>query len=173
MRNGVVRALLMVATVLLVSAAGCENVKVPKPSSDSTLPTLHWHVENRTTSTVTDHVGSGTVAGKKGDDFRVTLTAKDPEGIQKITMGGGYSKGCASTDGIGQIAQGLFAGKSQTLSPDSEGNVLTQIFLIESYTPDITCSSGSWKSTTIGLVGSGTNYFNGKTDGSLTINITP
>jgi hypothetical protein len=149
-------------------------VKVPKPSSDSTSPTLRWHVENRTTSAVSDHIGQGTVAGKKGEEFRVTLIAKDPEGIQKITMGGGYQKGCSSSgDGISSIGHGLYAGKEQTLAPDGDGNVLTQIFLIESYVPDVTCSGGTWQQTTIGLVGSGTNYFNGTTNGSLTISIMP
>lgn len=165
------RMLLPLAVTLLVGLAACE--KVPKPTSDSTPPTLNWHVENRTTNTSTDIAGGGNVSGKKGDEFRVTLTATDPQGIQKITMGGGYTRSCLSGD-LGQTGNGDYAGQSQSLAPDSQGKVLTQIFLIQSITPDITCSGGlTWKGTSIGLNGSGTNYFNGKTSGSLTINVTP
>jgi hypothetical protein len=163
--------LALAAVALLVGTAACQ--KVPKPTSDSTPPTLKWHVENRTANTATDIVGSGSVTGKQGDDFRVTLTANDPEGIEKITMGGGYTRQCLQ-DGAGQTASGLYAGQQQTLAPDGQGNVLTQIFLIQSISPDVTCSSGfTWKSTTIGLNGSGTNYFNGTTTGKLTISVTP
>jgi hypothetical protein len=165
-----VRVLVAVAAVLL-GAAACE--KVPKPTSDSTPPTLNWHVENRTTSTASDYAGSGSVTGKKGDEFRVTLTAKDPEGIHKITMGGGYTRSCIDGN-IGQSATGDYAGQTQTLNPDSDGKVLTSIFLINSYTPDVTCNGGfTWQGTTIGLNGSGENYFSGKTNGTLTISITP
>ncbi len=177
MRNGVARALLMVATVLLVSAAGCENEKVPKPSSDSTLPTLRWHVENRNTGAVTDHYGSGVVTGKKGDYYRVTLFAKDPEGIYKITIGAGTQKGCSGVSNgepIGSVGFGLGAVKSQTFGPDGAGNVLTRIFMIESYTPDTTCTNegGVWSYFTFHVAGSGTNFFNGTTNGLLTITVT-
>ena len=161
---------LLTVTVLL-GASACQTV--PKPTSDSTPPTLKWHVENRTNSTATDIVGSGTVSGKKGDDFRVTLLANDPEGIKKITMGGGYTRSCAG-NGLGQTGNGDYAGQSQTLSPDAQGKVLTQIFLIQSISPDVTCSGGfTWQGTSIGLNGSGTNYFSGTTNGTLTISVTP
>lgn len=161
----------ILAALLVAGAAGCE--KVPKPSSDSTPPTLKWHVENRTTETATDVAGTGSVSGKKGDEFRVTLIANDPEGVHQITMGGGYTRSCIS-GGLGQAANGDYAGQVQNLNPDSDGNVLTQIFLIQSITPDVTCSGGfTWQNTKISLVGSGTNYFNGKTNGSLTITVTP
>jgi hypothetical protein len=161
----------LAAVALLLGAAACQ--KVPKPSSDSTPPVLTWHVENLTASTKSEIVGNGTVTGKQGDEFRVTLTANDPEGIQKITMGGGYTRNCLQ-NGAGQTASGSYAGQSQTLAPDGQGNVLTQIFLIQSISPDVTCNSGfTWQGTTIGLTGGGTNYFNGTTTGKLTISVTP
>jgi len=161
----------VLAVTVLLGASACETV--PKPTSDSTPPILKWHVENRTNSTATDIVGSGAVSGKKGDEFRVTLTANDPEGIEKITMGGGYTRSCVA-NGLGQSGNGDYAGQSQTLAPDAQNKVLTQIFLIQSITPDVTCSGDfTWKSTSIGLTGSGTNYFNGTTNGTLTISITP
>jgi hypothetical protein len=162
---------LFAAALVLIGLTGCEKVK--KPTSDTTPPTLTWHVENRTQNTSTDINGTGSVTGKKGDDFRVTLTAKDPQGIQKITMGGGYTKSCKKGS-LGQSGQGDFAGKVQNLSPDGDGNVLTSIFLIESYTPDIDCNAGwTWEGTSIGLVGSGVNYLNLTTDGNLTIKVNP
>jgi hypothetical protein len=161
----------LLAVTLLLAAAACE--KVPKPSSDPTPPTLKWHVENRTTNTATDVTGTGAVSGKKGDEFRVTLIANDPQGIHKITMGGGYTRNCQG-DGLGQTGNGDYAGQTQTLDPDAQGQVLTQIFLIQSITPDVDCSNGfTWTGTSIGLNGSGTNYFNGTTNGTLTINVTP
>jgi hypothetical protein len=161
----------LLAMTLLLGATACE--KVPKPSSDSTPPILKWHVENRTANTATDISGSGHVSGKKNDEFRITVTANDPEGIEKITMGGGYTRSCVSGN-LGQTGNGDYAGQSQSLAPDAQGKVLTQIFLIQSVTPDVTCSGGfTWQGTSIGLNGSGTNYFNGTTNGSLTITITP
>jgi hypothetical protein len=164
-------AVILAAGLLLLGAAACE--KVPTPTSDPTPPTLNWHVENRTTSTAVDVAGTGKVTGKKGDDFRVTLTATDHEGIHKISMGGGYTTTCRSGD-VGSNAQGVFGSQNQTLAPDAQNKVLTQIFLIQSVTPDTTCPGGTdWQSTSIGLNGSGTNYFNGTTTGTLTITVTP
>src|SRR5262252_5204462 len=103
---------MLAAVFVVMGLTACD--KVPKPTSDSTPPSLNWHVENLTTSVAADYAGSGTVTGKKGDEFRVTLTAKDPEGIQKITMGGGYTRSCRSGD-LGQTGNGDYAGKVQTL----------------------------------------------------------
>jgi hypothetical protein len=160
------------AVLALLALAACD--KVDKPTSDSTPPTLTWHVENRTQSTAADYPATGaTITGAKGDEFRVTLTAKDPEGIHKITEGGGYVRSCISGD-LGQSANGDFAPQTQTLNPDAEGKVLTSIFLINSYDPDITCNSGfNWTGTTITLDGTGTNYFSGTTNGSISITVKP
>jgi hypothetical protein len=167
------RAGLSIAVVLaLLALAACE--KVDKPTSDSTPPELTWHVENLTKNTTADFPATGaTVTGAKGDGFRVTLTAKDPEGIHKITMGGGYVRGCRSGD-VAQAANGDFAPQTQTLNPDAQGKVLTSIFLINSYDPDVTCNAGfTWTGTTISLAGTGTNYFNGTTNGSISIAVNP
>ena len=161
----------LLATAVLLTATACE--KVPKPSSDSTPPTLKWHVENRTANTTTDINGNGKVSGKKNDEFRVTLTATDPQGIHKIIMGGGYTRSCVAGD-VASGADGDYAGQSQSLAPDAQGKVLTQIFLIQSITPDVTCTGNlNWTGTSIDLVGTGTNYFNGTTTGNLTITIAP
>lgn len=153
------------AGLVLCAVSACE--KVPRPSSDSTRPILTWRVENRTAETSQDLPRVAQVYAKHGDVFRVTLIAHDPEGIQKITTVGGYERRCAP----GQHQQHAYPAKEQSLSPDSEGKVLTKIFLIASYDPDVTCSG--WRRTTLNLLGTGTNYFNGTTYADLTINVTP
>src|SRR5579859_2096587 len=86
----------LLAATLLLGAAACE--KVPAPTSDPTPPTLNWHVENRTAATAVDVAGSGSVTGAPGDEFRVTLTANDKQGIHTITMDGGYTLTCRDGD---------------------------------------------------------------------------
>jgi hypothetical protein len=162
---------LVTGSLVLVGLAACQ--KVQKPSSDSAMPTLVWHVENRTQNTTTDITGSGSVNGHKGDDFRVTLTASEAGGIHEIDMGGGYVRSCISND-LGQSADGDYAPLQQILNPDAQGNVLTSIFLIDSYTPDVTCNSPfTWTGTTISLDGKAMNYYSGTTTGHLGIAITP
>src|ERR1700760_4759245 len=85
---------------LALAAAGCDSVTAP--TSDSSAPTLTWHVENRTTGTTQDITGSGKVMGAPGDDFRITLKAIDPEGIYKIDLNGGYTETCTGSDHLAQ-----------------------------------------------------------------------
>ena len=162
----------VILAMTLAAVAGC--TKVNKPTADSTPPTLTWHVENLTTSTTVDIAGSGQVNAAGGDDFHITLTAADPEGIHKITYGGGYTRSCVNGN-LGQSGEGDFAGQTQDLEPDAQNKVLTSIFLLDTVNPDITCSGIGyvWKGTTITLVGSGTNYFSGVTNGTLTIDVHP
>jgi hypothetical protein len=162
---------LITGSLVLVGLAACQ--KVQKPTSDSAVPTLVWHVENQTQNTTTDITGTGSVSGAKGDDFRVTLTASEAGGIHEIDLDGGYVRSC-SASGLGQAANGDYAPLQQILNPDSQGNVLTSIFLIDSYTPDVTCNSGfDWTGTTITLDGKAINYYSGTTNGTLTISIKP
>jgi hypothetical protein len=148
-------------------------MSVPAPASDNTPPMLKWHVENRTANTAQDITGSGSVTGAPGDDFRVTLTASDPEGIHQIDLGGGFTEVCQG-GGLGQNTTGDFAGQSQTLQPDAQNKVLTSIFLIANANHETACNSGfDWKGTTIEFTGDGVNYFNGKTNGTLSISESP
>lgn len=157
--------------VTMLAISGCTSV--PAPTSDSTPPVLKWHVENRTANTSQDITGSGTVTGAPGDDFRVTLTASDPEGIHQIDLGGGYTESCLG-DGVGSNGNGDFATQTQTLHPDAQNKVLTSIFLIANANHITDCDSGfTWKGTTIEFTGDGINYFNGKTSGTLSIGEAP
>jgi hypothetical protein len=161
---------LVLAAGWLVFACGQETIDA---SRDSTPPTLAWHVENRTTHTSSEFAGSGKLDGTQDDDFVVTLTAADPEGIRDIYLGGESSLSCAS-DSIGQSTDALYAGQSQTLTPDAEGNMASQTSLELAVTPQSTCEPDlNWQSTTIQLFGKGTNYADGMTDGTLTIVVRP
>jgi hypothetical protein len=165
MRNLRVAAVLAVV-VALAAAAGCTSVQAP--TSDTTPPALTWHVENRTGSTTQDVTGSGTVTGQPGDDFRITLTATDPQGIHAIDLNGGYTEQCDGGNNVAQQENGDFAPQSQTLSKNAQNKVLTSIFLLANADHETDCNSGfTWAGTTIEFTGVGTNFFNGTTSGTL------
>jgi len=155
--------------VALVALTACE--KVDKPTSDSTAPLLKWTVNNTSTSETKEIAGSGTIQATVGHHFTVTLKAEDPQGIHEITISVSTGWQCVQGNLQKNAGPGLGAQKKQTLEPDSQGKVLTSIVLLESVTMGpYDCQSGyqatSGAST---FEGSGTNYFNGKTNGTLTI----
>jgi len=156
--------------LLFLPAATC---KTPKAKSDSTPPKLEWVVRNADTNVSQTFNGSGTVNAKRGESYKVTLKAIDPEGIHEITLGGSSSWTCVS----GSVGQNKIAGfitKTQTLNPDSMGNVLTQIFLLHDANLDFKCNAGfTFKSGNEQLLGTGKNYFAGKTSGTLTFQVAP
>lgn len=156
--------------LLLLSAGTC---KTPAPKSDSTPPSLEWVVRNTDTNVSQTFNGNGTVQAKRGEFYQVTLKAIDPQGIHEITLGGSASWTCLSGS-IGQNAVADFATAKQTLNPDSMGNVLTQIFLLQNANLDFHCNSGfTFSSGNEQLIGTGENYFSGKTTGMLTFNVKP
>ena len=159
------------ALLTLLANPGCR--RVPKPSSDSTPPTLRWSVFNNETRTTQEIAGSGTVNAKQGESFRVTLFADDPQGIHEITLGSSTSWSCSSGD-VGQNhGPSLDATDKQTLQPDSGGNVLTSIFLIRNANlGPFECQSGfKFGGGSVQLFGTGENYFNGVTKGQLTFSV--
>ncbi len=166
--NKLRRQFLLVVSVLLLllTSLGCE--KVPMPTSDSTPPTLKWSVipESGPTQQIT---GSGTITALAGETYTVTLTAEDPQGIHEITLGSSTFWQCISGD-IGQNhGPSLDASDVQTLQPDSDGNVLTSIFLIRdvNFGP-FNCQSGyTLTGASVTLFGKGENYFGGITEGTL------
>ncbi len=152
-------------------AGGCTSVT--KPTSDSTPPVLTWHVENRTQGTTKTFTNNGSVTGAAGDDFQITLTADDPQGVHKIDLDGGFVVSCEG-GGVGQASDGDFAPQEQTLEPNAQNKVLTSIFLIMTVNHDMDCENGlDWKSTVVDLDGSATNYFSGTVSGKLTITEKP
>lgn len=158
------------AAVLVLTAATC---KTPAPSSDATPPTLEWVVRNADTNVSQTFTGSGTVNAKRGEFYKVTLKAIDPQGVHDILLGGSASWTCSS----GAVAQNKiadFVTAKQTLNPDSAGNVLTQIFLLQDADLTFACSGGfSFTGGSEQLLGTGENYFGGKTNGTLTFTVVP
>jgi hypothetical protein len=163
--------LLVHALLQMWPITACEQT--PPAPHDSSLPMLVWHVQNLTTQDEFDFVDSGRLTGSGDDEFVVTLTAADPQGVQSISLGGESSRVCARGS-IAQSTDALYAGQNCTLMPDADGSVSTEASLELSVSPDSTCDDGfTWQGTTILLFGTGANYDDGMSDGTLGMEIRP
>ncbi len=165
--------LILITLMLLLLVAGCS--KVTKPTSDSTPPTLRWHILNKADNSSQDISGSGTIAAHIGDYYVVTFFAEDQQGIHKISLSSNIFWQCTSGDTAQNHGPSLGVTNSQTLQPDSQGNVLTSIFLIENADlSTFSCQSGyTFNGGTLTFSGQGENYFNGTTQGKLVFNVSP
>jgi hypothetical protein len=159
---------------------GCQRVK--KPTSDSTPPKLVWNVFNHGTSAQADHPGSPTIDAKRGEKYRITLKANDPEGVKSIQLNPSLGSGemswtCKAPPGGENIAQNKNATlgpMTQNLSPDADGNVLTSIFLIQELDFTMECQPGwSLISGSAKLTGQSSNYFGGTTTETITFKVSP
>jgi hypothetical protein len=163
--------LLVLALLETCQVSACEQT--PDAKQDTSVPTLVWHVQNLATQDEFDFAGSGRLTGTRSDEFLVTLTAADPQGIADIYLGGESSRVCAM-DSIAQSSDALYAGQSCTLMPDADGNVPTETSLELSITPEGTCDEGFvWQGTTILLFGTGANFDDGMANGTLAMDIRP
>jgi hypothetical protein len=160
--------------------AGCQKVK--KPQSDSTPPKLVWNVFNHGTSAQADHPGSPTINAKRGELYRITLKANDPEGVKLIQVNPSLGSGelawtCKAPPGGENVAQNKTATlgpMSQSLAPDADGNVLTSIFLIQELDFTMVCQAGwGFTSGSAKLTGQASNYFGGTTTETLTFKVSP
>ena len=166
-------------TLVCLAVASC---KTKQPKSDSTPPTLVWNVFNYSTSAQADHNGSPTINVKHGEKYRITLKANDPEGVKQIQINPSLGSGelswtCKAPPGPENIAQNknaTLAPMTQNLSPDSNGNVLTSIFLLYDVDFTMACQSGwSFTSGSGKLTGQASNYFNGTTTATISFNVSP
>ncbi len=164
--------LIMLMSLLL--ATGCSPA-VPKPTSDSTPPTLRWHIINKADNSSQDIQGSGKVAAHSGDFYVVTFFAEDQQGIHKINLASNTSWQCTSGSTAQNHGPSLGVNNSNTLQPDSQGNVVTSTFLIEN--ADIgpfDCQSGfTFSGGSLAFSGEGENYFNGTMKATLVFNVSP
>ena len=160
--------------------AGCQRVK--KPQSDSTPPKLVWNVFNHGTNAQADHPGSPTINAKRGEKYRITLKANDPEGVRLIQLNPSPGSGelawtCKAPPGGENVAQNKNATlgpMSQSLAPDANGNVLTSIFLIQELDFTMECQAGwNFTSGSAKLTGQASNYFGGTTTETLTFKVSP
>jgi hypothetical protein len=166
--------------VLVLSLVGCQ--KVTKPSSDSTPPKLVWNVLNNATKTQADHPGSPTIGARRGERYRITLKANDPEGVKSIqinpSLGSGEltwtCKGPPGGENVAQNKSATLAPMAQNLAPDADGRVLTSIFLIYDLDFTMQCQEGwSFSSGNAKLTGQAGNYFGGTTTETITFKISP
>lgn len=166
-------------TLVCLFIASCQT-KLPK--SDSTPPSLVWNVFNYGTNAQADHNGNPTINVKRGEKYRITLKANDPEGVKQIqinpTVGSGeLSWTCKAPPGPENVAQNknaTLAPMTQDLSPDASGNVLTSIFLLYDVDFTMACQSGwTFTSGSGKLTGRASNYFNGSTMSTITFNVSP
>lgn len=157
---------------LCLTFVGCSNLKVKQPTSDSTPPSLVWNVYNHGTGQQADHPGSPTINAKRGESYRVTLKAKDPEGVKFIKINPSLGDGemswqCIDPPGGENLAQtktATLAQMTQNLAPDPNGMVLTSIFLIFELDFTMECQAGwSFASGGANLTGRASNYFGGVT----------
>ncbi len=164
----------LIAIMFLLFAVGC-SPQIPKPSSDSTPPTLRWSVLNKADNSTQSISGSGTIAAHIGDFYVVTFFAEDPQGIHKINLAANTFWQCAGGDAAQNHGPSLGATQSNTLQPDSQGNVVTSTFLIQN--ADISsfdCQSGfTFNGGNMTFSGGGENYFNGTTQATLVFNVSP
>ena len=169
---------LLVAFCLTI--ASCQKVK--KPQSDSTPPKLIWNVYNYGSNSQADHPGSPTINAKRGERYRVTLKANDPEGVKQIqlnpTLGSGEMswtcKGPPGGENVAQNKNATLGPLTQNLAPDANGNVLTSIFLMQDLDFTMECQA-NWSFTSGGakLTGQASNYFAGTTTETITFKVSP
>ena len=160
--------------------AGCSNVKVPLPKSDSTPPVLVWNVMNLLSHEKYDYLGSPTIDVKHGDIYQVILKAWDPEGVASIKMVPDCSYSCMPVlPGGENVIKAKLCGLSvpmiQNLAPDSDGNVLTSIFLIDQLQFTMVCTQAGYMFTgaIVKRTGEASNYKGGTTTEVLTFHVTP
>jgi hypothetical protein len=168
---------LCLAASACLALAACSNLKVKLPSSDSTPPSLVWTVFSYDTNATKDHAGSPDLQAKLGERYRVTLKAKDPQGVKSIQVNPSPGTGeinwlCNDSPGgepLQQAKHALLGPMTQNLSPDSNGYVLTSIFLIHDLDFALTCPSGwTFAGGNAKLTGRATNYHGGVTTAVIT-----
>jgi hypothetical protein len=157
-------------------------LKVKQPASDSTPPLLVWNVFNHATREQADHPGSPTLIAKRGESYRIILKAYDPQGVKSIQINPTIGDGemlwqCIDPPGGEDIAQNktlTLGPMTQNLSPDSDGMVLTSIFLIFELDFTMACPAGwSFASGSAQLTGRASNYFGGITTEVIRFEIAP
>ena len=171
---------LAVSACLILAA--CSNLKVKKPSSDSTPPLLTWTVFNYDTNASSNHSGSPSLQAKYGERYRVTLKAKDPQGVESIQINPTTGSGeinwlCNDPPGgepLQQAKSALLGPMTQNLTADASGNVLTSIFLMHDLDFTLFCPSGwTFAGGSATLTGRASNYYSGVTTEVITFSVAP
>jgi hypothetical protein len=168
-RTAVVTAGMLALIVGLL--AGC--TRVPAPTSDSTVPILHWTIRNSTIGETNEYTGNVSKEVRIGDRFVITLRAEDPEGLHEISLAGSSDWSCDG-DGIRQQhGPGLGVPRTQTLEPDADNTVLTSTIMITNLTMGPYDCGSNYRLSGAGesLIGTGTNFFGGRARATLILNV--
>lgn len=166
------RKLIPSAALLALAVAACAP-KVPAPTEDPSPPTLRWRIENLTAGSDVTIQGSGAVAAQRGQDLRVTLIADDPQGVRRIDLGGGFATDCRFP-GAGSAASGVYPLQRQVLMPDARNMVLPSIFLQKDVAAPSDCPpGGEFLNARVTLRGTGENFFLGRAQETLEVQVAP
>ena len=160
------------AALFALALAACTQT-VPAPTADPSPPTLRWRIENLSNGSDVTIRGSGTAAAQRGQNLRVTLIADDPEGVRRIELAGGFATDCRFA-GAGAAASGVYPLQRQVLAPDARNMVLPSIFLQKEVAAPSECPpGGEFLSARVTLRGTGENFFLGRAQETLEIQVSP
>lgn len=162
--------------ILCLTFAGCADLKVQKPTKDSTPPALVWNVFNHESREQKEYVDSFLkLTVKRGQHYRIILKAKDPEGVKSIQIGPEKSWTCGPADeNIATQGTPDFSPLKDDLEPDSDGKVLTSTFLIYELNFTMEClEQGKFTGGNARLTGLASNYFDATTKKVIVFGVTP
>jgi hypothetical protein len=169
-----------IVSVPLVLSLGCAGLKVNKPASDLTPPTISsppiitWKVTNKANSAMQTFTGDGSFKAKWGERHAVKMTAADSRGINEASLVSMTGWQCKS----GNVAKS--SGPSLE-SPDvtkhdvwPSGQVRKEIVKFRDLDFFFSCQSGyRFSSGSDVLTGEGKNFSGEVTTAKLTITVTP
>jgi hypothetical protein len=169
-----------IVSVPLVLSLGCAGLKVNKPASDLTPPTISsppiitWKVTNKANSAIQTFTGDGSFKAKWGERYAVKMTAADSRGVNEASLVSMTGWQCKS----GNVAKS--SGPSLE-SPDvtkhdvwPSGQVRKEIVKFRDLDFFFSCQSGyRFSSGSDVLTGEGKNFSGEVTTAKLTITVTP
>jgi hypothetical protein len=156
----------------LTLIAGCTSL----PSTEKTTPTLSWTVENLTTHETNTAEKSGGMSGHAGDEFRVTLAAKDAGGIHHLQWHASTDFTCSQGDIVTHVNDaGVSFEAHDTFEPNPAGEVLTFVPFTRTLTlTSTTCPSlTTFDGGNTAILASATNHAGVVTKGVFNIGIAP
>ena len=158
----------LVAIGAAVAFPGCDSG--PQSTTETTPPTLTWSVLNQENNERQDLPADGTVNAGPNDHYLITFKANDDGGVEKIAFDGEAQWRCDAGN-VAQNKHALYKPQSNTLHPDSNGQVEHYAFLLTTISPNgWDCQSGfNFAGGEATLNGSATNYSNRTATGKLSI----
>ncbi len=165
---------LTLSLLMFLVMFGKDCNRVPRPKSDSTLPTAMLRVRDQRTNRINDFTGRDNLLIVEPDHrLDIYLFGDDPEGVHRIRLE--TDKSLTFVDG--EISQTQFiaiAPIEQILEPDARSTVSTKAILYELQEFPRTSSAGFRLSDgDISFRGQVENYFGGVSEVRLTLTPNP